>query len=154
MNNIMRFKVLYFIFSFLIILPGLYFLLTSGLKLGIDFSGGALLEYRFGKNINTEELRQTVVKDGIEVGGISSEGNNTYLIRISKKSSYGKKIVIKNASTMKKAVFDAYRTAVKGDIVLLSPGAASFGLFLHEFDRGDQFIKAVHALSKVTQKKV
>ena len=31
----------------------------------------------------------------------------------------------------------------KGDIFLLSPGAASFGLFVNEFDRGQQFKKQV-----------
>jgi UDP-N-acetylmuramoylalanine--D-glutamate ligase len=38
---------------------------------------------------------------------------------------------------------DALRVAIEeaesGDIVLLSPGVASFGLFQNEFDRGDQF---------------
>lgn len=33
--------------------------------------------------------------------------------------------------------------AKKGDIVLLSPGCASFGLFKNEFDRGEQFVKLV-----------
>lgn len=31
-------------------------------------------------------------------------------------------------------------------VVLLSPGAASFGLFKHEFDRGEQFVEAVRKL--------
>ncbi len=48
--------------------------------------------------------------------------------------------------SMNEAVQVASRKATKGDIVLLSPGAASFGLFLHEFDRGDQFIAAVKNL--------
>lgn len=34
----------------------------------------------------------------------------------------------------------------KGDIVLLSPGAASFGVFKNEFDRGDQFNACVKNL--------
>ena len=34
----------------------------------------------------------------------------------------------------------------KGDIILLSPACASFGLFINEFDRGDQFNKAVEKL--------
>lgn len=52
----MKFKIVFFIMSTLVILPGLYFLLTSGLKLGIDFTGGALLEYQFEKPINKKEL--------------------------------------------------------------------------------------------------
>lgn len=81
MINIMRFKIFYFVFSLLIILPGLYFLYTSGLKLGIDFTGGALLEYRFEKAIDIDALRQTITKDGIEIGAITTSDNNTYIIR-------------------------------------------------------------------------
>lgn len=46
-------------------------------------------------------------------------------------------------SDMGKAVELAYRSAEPGDIVLLSPGAASFGLFQNEFDRGEKFQEAV-----------
>lgn len=42
---------------------------------------------------------------------------------------------------------DAFKCATslaeKGDLVLLSPGAASFGIFKNEFDRGDQFVRLV-----------
>lgn len=81
MINLMRFKLLYFIFSFLIILPGLYFLLTSGLKLGIDFTGGALLEYRINGSVNSEQLRKIISDQGIEVGQITYSGENTYIIK-------------------------------------------------------------------------
>jgi len=50
--------------------------------------------------------------------------------------------------SMGKAVELAARNAEKGDVVLLSPGAASFGLFKNEFDRGDQFREQVQALSE------
>ncbi len=79
--NLMKFKVLYFILSLLIILPGLYYLTTSGLKLGIDFTGGALLEYSFEKNVDKNILREEIIKEGIEVGSISPTGNTTYIIR-------------------------------------------------------------------------
>ena len=52
-------------------------------------------------------------------------------------------IEVKN---MAHAVRAAKLTAVKGDIVLLSPGAASFGLFQNEFDRGEQFVKLVRKI--------
>ncbi len=48
--------------------------------------------------------------------------------------------------SMEKAVEMASRSADPGDIVLLSPGAASFGVFRNEFDRGEQFRVAVAAL--------
>ncbi|MDD5043098.1 MAG: UDP-N-acetylmuramoyl-L-alanine--D-glutamate ligase [Patescibacteria group bacterium] len=48
--------------------------------------------------------------------------------------------------TMSDAVSWAKEIATRGDIVLLSPGAASFGLFINEFDRGDQFVREVRNL--------
>ncbi len=51
-----------------------------------------------------------------------------------------------DAKTMREAVRAAFRDAKRGDVVLLSPGAASFGLFQHEFDRGEQFIRAIRRL--------
>lgn len=47
--------------------------------------------------------------------------------------------------SMDQAVQAAIAQARKTEVgtVLLSPGAASFGLFVHEFDRGDAFVKAV-----------
>jgi UDP-N-acetylmuramoylalanine--D-glutamate ligase len=47
---------------------------------------------------------------------------------------------------MKQAVMTANKYAAKGNIVLLSPAAASFNLFKNEFDRGDQFNKLVKQL--------
>lgn len=47
------------------------------------------------------------------------------------------------ADNMKEAIKQSSKLAKKGDIVLLSPGAASFGIFKNEFDRGDQFNQLV-----------
>jgi UDP-N-acetylmuramoylalanine--D-glutamate ligase len=48
--------------------------------------------------------------------------------------------------TMREAVRAAASLAPDGAVVLLSPGCASFGLFVDEFDRGTQFRDAVRAL--------
>jgi UDP-N-acetylmuramoylalanine--D-glutamate ligase len=40
---------------------------------------------------------------------------------------------------MKDAIECSRGYATKGDVVVLSPGAASFGIFKNEFDRGEQF---------------
>lgn len=49
-------------------------------------------------------------------------------------------------TTMTRIVEQASQLAEKGDIVLLSPACASFGLFRDYIDRGDQFKDAVHTL--------
>lgn len=43
------------------------------------------------------------------------------------------------ATSMEQAVKTAYENAKLGDVILLSPGTSSFGMFKNEFDRGDQF---------------
>jgi UDP-N-acetylmuramoylalanine--D-glutamate ligase len=43
------------------------------------------------------------------------------------------------------AIQRARELAAPGDVVLLSPGFTSFGMFLHEFDRGEQFRRLVQA---------
>jgi UDP-N-acetylmuramoylalanine--D-glutamate ligase len=53
---------------------------------------------------------------------------------------------IKEADSMEKAVELAFKKAGKNGLVLLSPGCASFGLFQHEFERGDKFNQAVKEL--------
>lgn len=61
--------------------------------------------------------------------------------------SLGKtKLSIKVFVNMSSAFAWANGQAKKGDIVLLSPGAASFGVFKNEFDRGDQFVAQVKKL--------
>jgi len=48
--------------------------------------------------------------------------------------------------SLEEAVEDARSHAVPGDVVLLSPAFASFGMFTNEYDRGDQFTALVKAL--------
>lgn len=49
---------------------------------------------------------------------------------------------------MEPAVDAARSLAQHGDVVLLSPGVASFGIFTDEFDRGEQFRSAVERLAR------
>ena len=51
-----------------------------------------------------------------------------------------------HATSMIDAVQQARQLAASGDVVLLSPGCASFDMFRSAEDRGEQFTAAVHAL--------
>ena len=43
------------------------------------------------------------------------------------------------AASLEQALHEAVARAEKGDVIILSPAFASFGLFKNEYDRGDQF---------------
>ncbi len=58
----------------------------------------------------------------------------------------GRNYFYQRASSMREAVDLAKNYAKSSQVVLLSPAAASFGLFVNEWDRGEQFIKAVKSL--------
>ncbi len=66
-----------------------------------------------------------------------------------------KKIIeVKGGAKKVRGIFESMNEAIKavsdeaekGEIVLLSPGCASFGMFDNEFDRGEQFKRAVENL--------
>ncbi len=56
-------------------------------------------------------------------------------------------VIFPVVASMADALHVALDEALPGDVVLLSPGVASFGLFRNEFDRGDQFVASVQSLS-------
>lgn len=54
--------------------------------------------------------------------------------------------LLPTSKSMREALAEVRKIAERDDIVLLSPGAASFGLFKNEFDRGEQFVSLVNKL--------
>jgi len=50
---------------------------------------------------------------------------------------------IETVDNMRDAIKKANKFAKNGDMILLSPGAASFGIFKNEYDRGNQFVKLI-----------
>jgi UDP-N-acetylmuramoylalanine--D-glutamate ligase len=96
------------------------------------------------KKLEFQELAQ-VIKKQVKVL-ILFEGTATdKLIKELNKIKFTKTLIIVNS--MQQAFARARYVLEPSDIFLLSPGAASFGLFINEFDRGEQFNKQVNQLS-------
>ena len=80
----MRFKLLYFLVSALVIIPGLFSLIKWGLKPSIDFTGGSLLELQFQKKIGSEQIKivdQVAKENSISLSSIQLSGENRLLIK-------------------------------------------------------------------------
>jgi UDP-N-acetylmuramoylalanine--D-glutamate ligase len=60
----------------------------------------------------------------------------------------GDRVPVRRARAMDEAVEAAFALAAPGDAVLLSPACSSFDMFRDYKERGDAFVRAVHALEQ------
>jgi preprotein translocase subunit SecF len=87
-------KFWYFAFSGIIIIPGIVALALWGLNLGVDFTGGTLLELSFEKQIDKNVLAATIKEKGIEVAPITPTSANAYLVRTEPLDDANKKVAL------------------------------------------------------------
>ncbi|MBI4256668.1 UDP-N-acetylmuramoyl-L-alanine--D-glutamate ligase [Candidatus Uhrbacteria bacterium] len=99
-------------------------LICGGSSKGLSFT-------QMGKMIG-EQCKYVVIFDGDAANDIERAiGDGAPSVRV---------------TSMEQAVKGAYENAKLGDVILLSPGTSSFGIFKNEFDRGDQFKAQVEKL--------
>ncbi len=64
MFDIVKYRYWFFLFSLLLIIPGTIFLITDGLRLGIDFRGGTSWQVEFERPVSLEAVRSTLQDAG------------------------------------------------------------------------------------------
>jgi len=96
------------------------------------------------KNLDFKDFAKAVSEKVKKL--ILLKGEATEKIKAELKKIGAEKLIDSEFDSMEKAVLRAKSLAGPGDVVLLSPGAASFGLFLNEFNRGEKFREAVEKL--------
>ena len=97
---------LWFIISLVVIVPGLVSLLFSGLKLGIDFTGGTLWEVRFSEPATALDIETALHDAGLESVIVQQSGpatDETFLIRMPE---------VPEGSAQKTALAQALETAI------------------------------------------
>lgn len=110
--------------------PGKNFILIAG---GAD------------KNLDYSELADFMVNSSNIKHIILLAGTATdKLVRELKIRNYGLETVI--VFSMREAIKQTHEWVKENEVILMSPGAASFGLFKNEFDRGKQFNDIVSSL--------
>ena len=80
--NWMKFKWLFFLLSTIVLVPGIISLALFGLRPAIDFTGGALLEYKFEKLVDKGEAESVLEEAGFQLSSIQESGEKSYLFRL------------------------------------------------------------------------
>ena len=114
---------------------------------GINSFSGNIILIAGGadKNLDFKDFAEAITSKVRKLVLLKGEATDKFKAELSK---IGKeKMIDSEFSNMERAVIRAKNLAGPGDVVLLSPGAASFGLFLNEFDRGEKFREAVEKLT-------
>jgi preprotein translocase subunit SecF len=85
MIDILSKRYYYFVFSLLIILPGLILLAINGMPLAIDFTGGSLFEVQFeaGKALETADILSIYEDAGIDDAQVTTTETGSLIIRSS-----------------------------------------------------------------------
>jgi preprotein translocase subunit SecF len=82
MLNIVGKRYIWFLLSFVILLPGLLSLATNGLRVGIDFTGGTLWEIQTEQTVLPEEIQSVLIGFGYSGAIVQTSENNIILIRM------------------------------------------------------------------------
>lgn len=81
MIDFIKYRLIYLILSLSVILFCTYSLVFWKLKLGVDFTGGAVIEYFADGNVPTEEISKVFNENEIAISSIQSAENNKYLFK-------------------------------------------------------------------------
>lgn len=135
----------WYILSALVIIPGLISMATQGFNLGIDFTGGTLMDLKFSRPVTVAEVREALVPFGLENSTIqtASEENTqgpqqAVLLRTKVLDETERKAVLDGLAE-KVAPFDILRVEKVGAVIggeltnmaLLAIALSSLGIVIY-----------------------
>lgn len=105
------------------------------------------------KNLNYKELAEAILDKVNALILFEGSASKKILSEISdlkkEKETQRKMVIFDNIGSMREAVQIASSLSKSGDIILMSPGAASFNMFKNEKERGEIFIAEVNKIKSL-----
>jgi preprotein translocase subunit SecF len=121
--NFMKFKWPALIFSTLIVIGSLVSLFTKGLNLGLDFTGGTVIEVQFEQQAELDKVRQALASAGFADAQVQYFGSSQdVMIRIAPRSGVEQKAIGEQILTVINTVAATPVTVNKVDVVGASVG--------------------------------
>lgn len=116
-----RLRRVWFAFSAIMIIGSIVLLAVYGLKLSIDFTGGSLLELRFGDAMPaTTEIAQHVTEDGYEGVTVQTSGDDKAIVRVQSLTEEQHQDLLGKLKTaypnMTEERFDSIGPAISGEL--------------------------------------
>jgi len=84
--NFVKNRLYFYILSLLIIIPGIIALFLFGLRLGLDFTGGAMIELAWQGDLQTEEAVKEIQSIGKKEILVQSAGEKAVIVKIASKN--------------------------------------------------------------------
>ena len=78
--DFLKYRKVYFTISALIFVFGIYLFATKGLNMGIDFTGGTMVQVKFEQKVDMAQIRAALGQTG-QNSDLQSYGENTYAVR-------------------------------------------------------------------------
>lgn len=92
--HFIKLRKIWYAISILIILPGIISLFTQGMNLGIDFSGGSLLDVKFNQATSVEQVRDVLQGFELADASIQSSSETEFIIKTRELSEDENKSVV------------------------------------------------------------
>ena len=97
--EIVKRRKIWYILSLFIIIPGIISLLMQGLNLGIDFTGGNLMQIKFTQDVSSTEVREVFSQHVEEGFSVQETEDKNYFVRTAVMSEEQNKALIADLSS-------------------------------------------------------
>ena len=115
-------RIIWFVFSLLILVPGIISIIVQGFNFGIDFTGGSMLDLRFKQPVSVEQVRAYLHENNVQnpviqlAGDVQGDTAREVIIRTRTLDSAEEKTLLEKAK-IEVGAYDLLRAEKVGAVI-------------------------------------